>query len=431
MRTLLVCIALLFAAGHLFGQTTDSTARVDSIVIPEPQTLDLQFLIAEALMNNPEIEASLRGMDVMDAKVPQAGALDDPELKFTSENMPGFDFNQAMFRRWELMQKIRFPSKLSAETELAAIRAEHAHHDHQEKVIEVLERLKLGYYELWYVQQNMVLTQENIRLMDQFAKIARTKYGVGLVPMQDVLKAQVELASLKNELTARRQQELSAKAMLMAILNRTPKDTLGFAMIPEEVEFTSTLDSLERLALNVRPMLIHDSLSVREGQAELSLAGKEYIPDFTIGIERVTSPVDGFSGWSVSAGITLPFAPWTLGKASARKDEASAEILKSQASYRASQAMVKASVRDHYYQVVAAKEQLDNYRTVILPQAEQSLTASRTAYQTGTTNFLMLIDAYRSLVMLTKEYFMTRMQFEQHVASLERAVGYQSLMATR
>jgi outer membrane protein TolC len=93
--------------------------------------------------------------------------------------------------------------------------------------------------------------------------------------------------------------------------------------------------------------------------------------------------------------------------------------------------MVLASVKDLYYKTMAAKQQLDTYRTTIIPQAEQSLSASRTAYQTGTTSFLMLIDAYRTLVMLTKDYFMTRMQFEQSVASLERAVGYQSLMATR
>ena len=267
--------------------------------------------------------------------------------------------------------------------------------------------------------------------MNQLAQIARIKYGVGQVPQQDVLKAQLEIASMTNDLTALRQQELSAKAMLMATLNRAPKDTLGFAVVPEEVTFAVSLDSLERMAIQIRPMLRHDSLSITESQTELSLAKQEYVPDFKVGIERVTSPIDGFNGWSITAGITLPFAPWTLGKASARAEEASAAIKRTTATYNASRNMVLSNVRDLYYKAAAGKRQLDMFRTVIIPQAEQSLSASRTAYQTGTTDFLMLIDSYRTLVMLTKEYFMTRMQFEQTVASLERAVGYQSLSALR
>jgi hypothetical protein len=38
-----------------------------------------------------------------------------------------------------------------------------------------------------------------------------------------------------------------------------------------------------------------------------------------------------------------------------------------------------------------------------------------------------LIDSYRTLVNLSKEYFMTRMQFEQTAAELEREVGTQNL----
>jgi hypothetical protein len=31
-------------------------------------------------------------------------------------------------------------------------------------------------------------------------------------------------------------------------------------------------------------------------------------------LEYVSSPMTGFRGWSLAAGITLPFSFWTLGK---------------------------------------------------------------------------------------------------------------------
>ncbi|MBI4548399.1 MAG: TolC family protein [Ignavibacteriae bacterium] len=406
-------------------------SQVDSIVIPESEMLDLQFLTVEALLNNPDIQAFLYQMDVMEAKVSQARALDDPELRYMRMEMPGFLWRQAKYSNFELMQMLRFPTKLATQGKLAEIRAEHAHHDHLEKINEVLARLKSAYYELWIVQQNIVLNQENARLIKQFVEIARTKYAVGETSQQDVLKAQVELAMIHNELITLRQQELSAKAMLMAILNRAPNDTLGLAIIPEEVISPAPLDSLLHFALLNRSMLKHDSLSIDESRTELSLAKQEYIPDFKFGLEYVTGPVDGFRGWTITAGITLPFAPWTLGKASARVGEANATIKRSEAQYNASKNMVLSNVKDFYYKIEAGKRQLDTYRTSILPQARQSLNASQAAYQTGKTDFLMLIDSYRTLVDLTKEYFMLRMTYEQTTAELEREVGAHNIFYTK
>ena len=413
---MVVCCLPLLA----FGQQ-------DSVVIPEPATVDLQLLIAEAMMNNPSIKADLSNMDVMEARVPQLTALDYPELKFMQEEMPDFTFDRAMFSRIELSQMIPFPTKLGTRGDIARLQAEHAHHDHLETINDVIAKLKSAYYELWFVQQNSILDQENARLLNQFVKIAQTKYGVGSASQQDVLKGEVEQAMITDDLIAWRQKELSAKAMLMSLLDRNPKDSIGFAVIPEQIMFDANIDSLIGWAMQNRPMIIHDSLTVVEEQTNLTIAKQEYLPDFKFALERVTSPSSDFRGWSVSAGITLPFAPWTLGKVSSRNDEATAAISRAQYSFNADRNMIRSNIEDLYYKVDAGKRQLTNFRTGILPQARQSVNASLTAYQTGTADFLMLIDAYRTYVSLTKDYFMIRMQFEQNIALLQREVGSQDL----
>ena len=410
----------------MLGSGIQARGQEDSLVIPESATLDLQFLVAEAMLNNPEIQAASHQMDVTEAKVPQARALDDPELKYMRE-----EWTDGTYSNLELRQMIRFPTKLWTQGKLAEIRAEHAHHDHLEKINEVIARLKSAYYQLWFVQQNIVLDQENVRLLRQFTNIAQTKYQVGEVSQQDVLKAEVELRKISNELIALRQQELSAKAMLMAILNRAPKDTLGYSVMTEEVVAVAPLDSLERFALANRSMLKHDSLSVDESRTELSLAKQEYIPDFNVSLERATIPVTGFSGWRVRVGISIPFIPWTLGKANARVEEANATIKRSEAVYNTTRNMVLSSVKELYYRADAGRRQLESYRISILPQARQALNAGQVAYQTGKSDFLMLIDSYRTLVELTKEYFMVRMQYKQTIAELERAVGTHNILYTR
>ena len=404
-----------------------SSAQQDSIVVPESPALDLLFLITEAMVNNPEIQEALYQWDSRVAQIPQAGGLPYPELKFSQEEMPGFRFDEAMYSRIELMQTIPFPTKLGSKRSIGATVAEHAHHDHLEKINEVVSRLRRDYYELWFIQQSIVLQRENQRLVRQFESIARTRYVVGEVSQQDVLQAQVELAMASRELLSLRQKELSAKAMLMSILNRNDQDTLGFAVIPETVAFKANLDSLIGLGLQNRPMLLHDSLKIDERNARVGLAREEYLPDFTLGIERVTSPLAGFSGWSVRAGITLPFAPWTLKNVGAGVEEASASVNAARSAYRASRLMVTANIKDLYYRADTFKRQLDLYRAVIIPRTRQRLNLGLASYQTGRTDFLMLMDAYRTYVDQTREYFMTRMNLEQTVADLDREVGSASL----
>ncbi len=402
-------------------------SQQDSVNVPEPVELDLQFLTVEALMNNLEIKSELQKMDVMEARVQQAGSLDAPELRFLQEAMPDFRFNQAMYSRFELSQTIPFPVKLGKREDLSRIEADHAHHEHLEKVNEVLSGLKSAYYELWFVQQNTILDGENARLLNQFVTIARARYGVGESSQQDVLKGQVELHMVENDLITLRQRELSVKAMMMSILNRSPRDTLGFAVIPDEIVFEARLDSLLHWAMDNRPMIVHDSLSIAQRQLSLSLAKLDYWPDFKVGLERLTSPSSDFSGWSVMATVTIPIAPWTLGRTNARIEEASASIDEARSDYTAARNMVAANIKDLYYRIDAGKKQLELYRTAILPEARQSLNASLESYRTGRTDFLMLSDSYRTYVNLTKEYFMLRMQFEQNIGGLEREAGTQNL----
>ncbi len=406
---------------------TLSRAQQDSIVIPEPENPTIQFLVAEAMMNNPAIRTLEYQSEMTQSRIGEAGSLDPPELDFKQEGMPDFRYSEAMFSRIELSQMIPFPTKLGARRELAEIQAEHADHDRLEKSNEIISRLKSLYYQLWFIQQSVVLDRENERLMSQFSKITETRYDVGMSTMQNVLQARVELSRIGNDLIVLRQQELSTKAMMMAILNRSPGDTLGFAIIPDDVVFNPNPDSLISLAMRTRPMIVHDSLMIQESEMMRGLAKKEYYPDFRVALERMTSPSTGFQGWSVSLGISLPFAPWSLGKAGSGVEEADARIRAARSSYQSTEAMIAGDIRDLYFKAQAAKARLENYRSKIIPATVEALNASLTSYQTGTASFTEVLEAYRSKTDLMKEYFSTRMDLEQTIAMLEQEVGAENI----
>ncbi len=391
---------------------------------PPGDTLRLNDLVLEALRNNPELKAFEYNRDVMEMRVEGTGLLDDPELTYMRDEMRNFRWGEAMNSRIGLMQRIPFPGKLATQSAIAEIQAEHAHHEHMEKANEVLAKLRSAYFELWFAQQSIALNRENARLLQKFTTIAQTRFGVGETPQQDVLKAYVEIARLDNQLVELRRQERTAKAMLRALLARPESDTLGIAVISENTIELPPQDTLQVLARRFRGMLLHDSLSVEEGREMLSLARKGYLPDFALGVEYATPPGKNLHFWTVSATLSLPFTPWGLKRTGARVEEATIAIDRATETLKNARNMVRSNINALYVKAQAVREQLWNYSSVIIPQSERALQASMIAYQTGKTDFLMLIDAYRTLVELSMEKLMLRMQFEQTIAELKREVGY-------
>ncbi len=394
-------------------------------------TTRLWDLVEESLDRNPEIEAARQQMAVMGAKVAQEASLPPPELTFMREGMPSFRYSEAMFSRIEIMQMLQFPTKLSTRREIAEISADHAHHDHMEKEFDVLYRLKSAYAELWYLQQSIALTRRNGELLQQALAVVRARYGAGSAGEEDVLKASVESARNDNLIVSLRQRELGMKSMLMSILDRPDGDTLGTAVMPDSLVLNVTLDTLIARGMDYRPMLQHDSLALLEQKALLSAAKQEYIPDLRIGLQYMTAPLTGFNGWTVTAGITLPFAPWALGARSAKIDESEAGISRAAAALAASRAMVRAEMRDRYSRAVADKHQVEVYRTAMLPRAEGALRSALAAYRSGRGDLLMVLDSCRMLSDLTMEALMLRMDFARSIAGLEQEIGVRDLTFLR
>ncbi|HTY58095.1 MAG TPA: TolC family protein [Bacteroidota bacterium] len=405
---------------------------VAALAAPGAQdTTLLGDLVREALSRSPEIESAREQMAAAGARILQESSLPPPELIFMREGMPSFRYADAMFSRVELMQMIPFPTKLSVRRDIAEIGAEHAHHDHMEKEFDVLYRLKSAYAELWYLQQSILLTRRNGDLLRQTLDVVRARYGAGNAGEEDVLKAALESARNDNLVVSLRQQELAAKSMIMGLLDRPEGDTLGTAVIPDSLALDLPCDTLIASAMAYRPMLQHDSLVVVEQKTMLSASRQEYIPDFRVGVQYMTAPVTGFNGWTVTAGITIPFAPWTLAARGGRIDESEAGVGRAAADLASARAMVRSQIRDSYSHAASDREQVAMYRTTMLPAAEHALRAALGAYGSGRGDLLMVLDASRTLRDLMIEERMLRMDFARSVAALEKEIGVRDLTYLR
>lgn len=389
----------------------------------EPEKEELQFLIIETISKNPELASELMLMKAARDRVSQAGSLDDPQIILKAMEIPGTSLGGATYQNIEFMQMVMFPTKLFTRREIAEVQAEHAHHNHLEKEISVLAQLKKDHAMLWYARTALALNRENELLLDQIVRIAQAQYSVGRSSQQDVLKAGIELAKVRAEEAALQQQTVAAESMLRAALNRPSSSPIGTVELDSLTEERHQVTLLIKYALSNRPMLVHDSLSIRESSLMLSMAKQEYIPDFKFSVEYVRMPVVKENRWSVMVGLSIPFAPWTLAKASGRVEEAQAMQSMRRWMYLSSRNMIEAKIRESFAAVQSLTVKVRAYQNEIVPKSWQSLQASLTEYQTGRTSYLMLIDGYRMYKETRMEAAMARMQYEQAVATLEQQVG--------
>lgn len=95
----------------------------------------------------------------------------------------------------------------------------------------------------------------------------------------------------------------------------------------------------------------------------------------------------------------------------------------SEAQYQTMKNMTLFNVKDLMVKVQTAERLIELYRTSVIPQAEQALKVSETAYQSDKLNFLDLIDVQRNLLQFRLEHYQHLADYVQWTAELERIVG--------
>ncbi|MGH9835183.1 MAG: TolC family protein [Blastocatellia bacterium] len=237
-------------------------ARGAEATRPAAPDVSLKSLVEEALKQNPEIIAMQRSFDMMRARVPQAKALPDPMLSYgyagNAVPIPPFDIQKGdpeSFRLLSFTQEVPYPGKLALKGKMANVEAEAEWWAYEQTRLNVVAEVKDAYFDLYYLHKAIETVTKNKDLLEKFARIAEASYAVGKGIQQDVLKAQVEISRLIEQLSLLEQRRQTAEVRINSLLFRQPETPLGK---PEEIkprDFTYGLAELNQLALTNYPTL--------------------------------------------------------------------------------------------------------------------------------------------------------------------------------
>jgi outer membrane protein TolC len=404
----------LLSGAQSKAQDTDSVLR-NRLALPE--------LIQEVLARNPELAAARKQWEAATNRIAQVRSLDDPILSLQLWNVPQpLNIARTENHIFGLSQNLPFPGKLGLKGEVASRSADMTEQAVRAKERELVARLKQAYYDLFLAQKTIQIHHEQVALLRQFFEIANAKFRAGKGSQADVLKAQVELSLLQQQLPVLEQRRKTAAAMLNTLLDRGPSSPVGLAQEPSPLPIEQPLDDLSSLALNDRPELKAAELDVQRSEQSRALAQRQYYPDFNVAVQRFQNyqATDGFGAY---VAMSIPFAFWTKPKYDAGVQEAAASVAAAQAQQHTLENMTRFQVDDLLAKFRATDQVATLYRTTILPQAEQSLESARVGYRVGKGSFLDLIDAQRTWRGFQHEYFKAIVDRQHRLAELEQVVG--------
>ncbi|QRX64442.1 TolC family protein [Dysgonomonadaceae bacterium zrk40] len=259
-----------------------------------PDSLDRY--LETAAMNNPGLNADFLAYKASLEKVPQAGAWSDPRLDIGFFLKPMDIVGGRQIADFTLMQMFPwFGTKKAAQTE-----ATHMARMAYARFTETRDNLYLEVYTQWYLLSTLVQqlrnNRENLQLLKQLEELALRKVsssssgissGMGNTApgMSDVLRVQLEMAEIENNIESILSEIAAEKAIFNALLNRSADREVilpdSIAKVPFFFDEGVTMSEIE----NRNPML---DMLVEEEQAYRAkgeMKKKMSYPMFGIGLQ--------------------------------------------------------------------------------------------------------------------------------------------------
>ncbi len=337
-----------------------------------------------------------------------------------------FDLYQAGFdASWELdfWGRVR-RSVESANARLAASAA--AVHDVQ---LSVTAELARNYLQLRGIQRQLEIAQQDVTTSQELLDLTRQRAAGGLVTDLDVVSQQARLASGRARIPQLRQQQTQVINAIAFLLGEQP-GTLEVELvkaravppIPPRVPIGIPSEVARR-----RPDIREAEARLHAATADIGVAVADLYPHITLGGTFVMQSLSagdlsdwGARQWSVGPSLSIPIfdggrrrAVVTLRKA--QQQEAAVGYQRT---------------------VLRAWHEIDNELTAYVneqrrnEQLAEAVRSSQTAfdlantrYQHGLTNFLIALDAQRTLLQAERDYADSTTAISTRLVSLYKALG--------
>jgi outer membrane protein TolC len=360
----------------------------------------------------------------------QVSTLPDPQvgLQHFTVGSPapfsGYDTSDFYYTGFGVSQDIPGPGKLGLRAKQAQKEAEAGRHAFELQQRQVVEQVRETYFNLFYLNKTLELLRQTQAELQRVAQTAEAQYHVGMSQQQDVLKAQLELTAILNELEMNRQGLGQSQANLKAILGRE-QDSPNIE-IADVTPTELALDDrrLRELGLSNSPTLKQAQAMEERSQTALEIAKRDYIPDFSVGYTYENAGRGVRDYYMLTLGAKIPLYFWR--KQTPAVQQAALEKESAHADAYSKRLSVTSELQNQAIALQTTQRMLKLYSDGLIPQAQATLASALAAYRVSKVDFQTLLSAVIDVLRLRQEYYRTLADHEIAVAKIQEIIGDQS-----
>jgi len=388
---------------------------------------DIAGLIDYARVNNPSFAVDRAEAAAAHERVGAAGALPDPS--FQLELM---DFTNAMRggsttlvpgevgeTRYRVIQPLPGWGKRELAERAAGARADQADANRDAAWVNMAAEIKAAWLRYYAADREAVLNRDALTLLQSLEEITLSRYRLGLLPQQAVLRAQREITSQRLALVGVEQRRRGVAAELNALLGRAPDAPLGAPQEPAPLPQTVVLANLVERARATNPAIAAEERGIEAARLERDRTWRDRYPDFSVGLTN-NRPRGGDASWDLMFEVMIPLQQSAR---RAREREAALMVTAADAKRAAAEAKLLGELGTAYAAYTSGHETLQLLRGTLTPQAEATRDATRAAFSTGRVDFDTVIEAERQLVDTRMALLQADIETRTALAEIEKLAG--------
>jgi len=289
-------------------------------------------------------------------------------------------------------------------------------------------QVRVGYFTILRAEKFLAVAKQQVEQFEAQLEVTKAFFDVGIVPKNDVLLAEVNLANAKQQLVRAANDLATAKASFNILLRREVNttfeviDILAYKAFP--LSFEQSLDE----ALRLRPEIKAAQMNIDQAKENVKIARSGFFPTISLAgnYSRFSDEFDVSGGvkfsdrWTVGALAT--FTLWNWGNTAFKVGENKVKVTQAEDSKNQLIDSVTLEVKDDYLNMLVAEKNIGTAEKAI-EQAEENLRMNEERYKYQVATQTDVVNAVTLLAQAKVNYYGALSDFNVAKAQLERAMG--------
>ena len=407
------------------SQQSASTPESPGMAEHAGMPTSLRELIQEAEQKNPQIAASFHAWQASRNIPKQASALPETQLSVQQFSVgsprpfAGYSNSDFAYVGFGASQDIPYPGKRRLRAQVAEHEADSMEAQTDSTRRAVVGNLKMVYFRLAYIQQTLGVLQRSDALLNQVQEASEARYRLGQGNQQDVLKSQLQHTKILQDISHHHQEEGLFEAQIKQVLGRSQEsaDIIAETLVLRTLPYTAA-ELLQR-AREQNPDVHSKQASIRQQEAQVELAHKNFRPDFNVQYTYEHTGSQTRDYYMATFGVRLP----NRGRQKAELAEAQENQERARQELDAESQRVLSEVQQQYVRAKTSEERLKIYSDGLVPQSEATFQSALSAYQSNRQDFESLLSGFLDVLNLDLEYRSELVEHDSALAELERLTG--------